>query len=471
MFSLNYGQIIHKQIMTKEQLNKELTAAAASGDAAGLRAALAAGAEVDARESVATALMIAARHGHAACVKLLLEAGADVHARAYGAGSLEWAAGGGYAECVKLLLAAGAVGEGGKWEEGCTEIDTHWVDEEIMWADEESISCSAALIWAVRYGHADCLRFLLEAGANPGACRYEYGDEGQSYSGLLVSAYYNHLDCMKLLYPVGRMPGNDAFMGNVLCWAADGGGADCLEWLLSPEVGEEYTALQLNIALQTAARHGYAACVKLLLEAGADLPNGKSLAYIYEELEYGGGHEDCLSLLRAAEAEEKHVLLKAAQRGDVGEVRRCLSAGADARAVERALFPASEGGHAACVKLLIAAGANPNAEDTDDKYGDSCLRLAVREGHTECVRLLLAAAADANAVAYGGQDSCLMLAAKRGDAECVKLLIDAGADVHFEDCEGYSIVMRAAEKGHMECLKLLFAAGASTRGLASVLRC
>ena len=63
MFSLNYRQIIHKQIMTKEQLNKELTAAAASGDTAGLRAALAAGAEVDARESVATALMMAARHG------------------------------------------------------------------------------------------------------------------------------------------------------------------------------------------------------------------------------------------------------------------------------------------------------------------------------------------------------------------------------------------------------------------------
>lgn len=428
MFSLNYRQIIHKGIMTKEQLNKELTAAAASGDAAGLRAALAAGAEVDARGSVATALMMAARHGHAACVKLLLEAGADVHAHAYGVGSLEWAAGGGHAECVELLLAAGAVGDGGRWEEGCTKVDPHWVDEELMDVYEDGGTYAAAMMWAVQYDHAECLKLLCE--------------------GRLRTA-------------------DDDFMGYVLAWAVDVGSVDCLKWQLCAESGVEYTSQQLDFALKKAAWHGDVTCVELLLEAGADVPDDEELADICETLADDGGNEDCLSLLRAAEAAPKHVLAKAAQRGDAEEVLRCLSAGAGATAVGRALFPAAEGGHAACVKLLLEAGANVKEKS---EWGYTCLMLAARGGAAECVRLLLVAGADANAVAADDWSS-LMFAAERGDAECVKLLIDAGADVNAEDCSGYSVVMRAAEKGHMECLKLLFAAGASTRGLASVLRC
>lgn len=428
MFSLNYRQIIHKQIMTKEQLNKELTAAAASGDAAGLRAALAAGAEVDARESVATALMMAARHGHAACVKLLLEAGADVHAHAYGVGSLEWAAGGGHAECVELLLAAGAVGDGGRWEEGCTKVDPHWVDEELMDVYEDGGTYAAAMMWAVQYDHAECLKLLCE--------------------GRLRTA-------------------DDDFMGYVLAWAVDVGSVDCLKWQLCAESGVEYTSQQLDFALKKAAWHGDVTCVELLLEAGADVADDEEWADICENLEDGGENADCLSLLRAAEAAPKHVLVQAAQRGDAEEVRRCLLSGADAFAACRALFPAAAGGHTECVTLLLEAGADVNVKS---ELCHTCLMLAAEGGHAECVHLLLDAGADVNAVAEDGMSS-LLLASAAGHAECVKLLIEAGADVHLEDYSGCSIVMRAAEKGHMECLKLLFAAGASTRGLASVLRC
>ena len=64
--------------MSDEQLNKELTAAAASGDAAGLRAALSAGADVNAEDcSGYSVVMRAAEKGHTECLKLLFSAGAS----------------------------------------------------------------------------------------------------------------------------------------------------------------------------------------------------------------------------------------------------------------------------------------------------------------------------------------------------------------------------------------------------------
>lgn len=338
------------------------------------------------------------------------------------------AAASGDSSLLRTVLAAGAEGDVGRCVEGCSDVDTHWVDEELMWVDEAGGACPAAMMWAVKYGHLDCLKFL---------------------------------------YPVGCMPGNAEWLGNVLAYAAVCGSIESLEWLLSPAADAGYTALQLDSALRIAAEKGDAPSVKLLLEAGADVADDEEWADICENLEDGGENADCLSLLRAAETVPKHVLVQAAQRGDAEEVRRCLLSGADALAACRALFPAAAGGHTECVTLLLEAGADVNVKS---ELCHTCLMLAAEGGHAECVHLLLDAGADVNAVAEDGMSS-LLLASAAGHAECVKLLIEAGADVHLEDYSGCSIVMRAAEKGHMECLKLLFAAGASTRGLASVLLC
>jgi len=94
-----------------------LWSAARDGNLENVRAALADGADVDARaEDGATALFSAAEYGHAAIVAFLAEYGADVNVRAsldvgdraYGVSALGAAALRGYADVVRTLLNGGA---------------------------------------------------------------------------------------------------------------------------------------------------------------------------------------------------------------------------------------------------------------------------------------------------------------------------------------------------------------------------
>ncbi|MFA5106679.1 MAG: ankyrin repeat domain-containing protein, partial [Candidatus Micrarchaeia archaeon] len=62
--------------------NKKLLEAVSSGDLAGVKEALAAGADVNAKDRDGyTALMVASYWGHMDIVKLLIAAGADVNAK------------------------------------------------------------------------------------------------------------------------------------------------------------------------------------------------------------------------------------------------------------------------------------------------------------------------------------------------------------------------------------------------------
>ncbi len=90
--------------------NRALLDAAKSGNVAGVRTALEAGADVDARnESHRTVLMLAALKGQAAVVKELMNRGADVNARdGDGMTALMWAAFGGSPDVVQALLKRGA---------------------------------------------------------------------------------------------------------------------------------------------------------------------------------------------------------------------------------------------------------------------------------------------------------------------------------------------------------------------------
>jgi ankyrin repeat protein len=90
-----------------------------------------------------TPLMGAAKHGHTEITKLLLEQGAQVNARDfYRTTALFHAVRGDSADSVRLLIKAGALLE-----------DPHWGTK--------------PLTEAVRLGHTECMRVLLEAGADP----------------------------------------------------------------------------------------------------------------------------------------------------------------------------------------------------------------------------------------------------------------------------------------------------------------
>jgi Ankyrin repeats (3 copies)/Ankyrin repeat len=115
-----------------------------------------------------------------------------------------------------------------------------------------------------------------------------------------------------------------------------------------------------------------------------------------------------------------------------------------------ALSKASSSGHAECVRLLLAAGANVHAMD------DEALREASVFGHAECVRLLLAAGANVHAM----DDEALRWTSESGYTECARLLLQAGANVHAS--HDYALRL-ASYNGHTECARLLVQAGADVR--------
>ena len=106
-----------------------------------------------------------------------------------------------------------------------------------------------------------------------------------------------------------------------------------------------------------------------------------------------------------------------------------------------------------CVDQLIAAGADVNVMDSDDK---SALMVAANAGATGSLDSLLKAGADINAtwqIYPRGFHTVLDFAAKSGHVECLKLLIKNGVPIDNE------AVFLAAANGRTECLEELVKAG------------
>lgn len=110
----------------------------------------------------------------------------------------------------------------------------------------------------------------------------------------------------------------------------------------------------------------------------------------------------------------------------------------------------------ACVKVLIAFGADVNAGLLER----SPLHYAVLSHATEIVKELLVSGAcpDTQQVFT---ETPLHVAASLGSASCTKLLLDAGADVRAAMGPGRATALHlAAEDGHAECARLLLEHGA-----------
>ncbi len=162
-------------------------------------------------------------------------------------------------------------------------------------------------------------------------------------------------------------------------------------------------------------------------------------------------------------------LVDAAARGQLARVRALLDAGAPIEsrgntAYSRhvtAVLAATQGNHLDVVRLLIAHGANVNAQD--DQY-DSAFLLAGASGHTEIVRATLAAGADLKSTnRYGG--TALIPACHHGHVDTVRLLLTTAIDVNHVNRLGWTALLEAIILGdggvaHTEIVRLLIAAHA-----------
>ncbi len=117
---------------------------------------------------------------------------------------------------------------------------------------------------------------------------------------------------------------------------------------------------------------------------------------------------------------------------------------------------AADGDTEGLTVLLRFFPAKVNARDKDER---TPLLHAVKGGHAATVRNLLAAGANPNAL-FPDDDTVLHMAIAAGDSDVVELLLDAEADVSLTDRDGRSPLVLAAQLEHHAIAYMLLAAGA-----------
>ena len=287
-----------------------------------------------------TALLLAVGEGHDICVDKLIKAGADVNKRTSPLRTVLWdALIGDRAKCLGYLVKAGA--------------DVN-LQNAFRWTP---------LMYAANKGLDECLRILVKEGADVNF--QTKTDE----TALVLAASSGHHTCVQILLKAGAdvnktlRPGITALLSAV--WE---GHDKCLEVFLQEQTGVSDDTL--GCLLDTACKRGHEGCVHVLLAAGADV----------NRTDYSNGRIPIV----CATANSKAACLKS-----------LVEAGADVNLAENALFTPlisavqekcynkkgkfilrSEADMIHCVKLLLKSGAYVNMVEA---YGLNAAKIHILE--------------------------------------------------------------------------------------------
>jgi ankyrin repeat protein len=295
---------------------------------------------------------------------------------------------------------------------------------------EDEFLGQTALMAAAESGHANCVRLLIDAGADKET-------ELHMQTALMLAAEKGHANCVRLLIDAGaNKETKDMFGLTPLMQASENGHADCVRLLIDSGANKDAADLFFQTALHRAIRSGRTNWVRFLVDAGVSMYARVGAAALAHAAEYG--QTDCARLLIDAGANKDFAdsftgctaLISAAMNGHVDCVQLLIDVGADTETTGRlvagqtALIYAAERGHAGCVRLLIDAGANQDAQNCD---GRTALHCSARNGHTDCARLLVNAGAGRQAVDKNGE-TALDLATNTGRDVIVRLLSEVGRE-------------------------------------------
>ena len=341
----------------------------------------------------------AAQRRDAAGVASLLTQGVDVNTpQADGTSALHWAAHWNELEIAGRLLRAGAR------------------------ANAPNRYGITPLTLAAENGSARMLDALLKAGADPNA-----GGTGEPP--LLTAARTGSADALKTLIAHGaNVNATESWRGQTgLMWAAAGNHVDAIRVLVEAGAGLDVQSPGGFSALMFAARDGALDAARALVDAGANVNdvqgNGAGvLATAISNLNY----ELAVMLLgkgaRAAVQDKAgstplHALVQARNPGAGQSVR----------------MPRGSVDSLSLMKLLLTAGANPNA-----RTGEVANRPTTERAILIDVGVNL------------GGATPLLLAARGADTAAIQLLVAHGADPAIATLEGVTPLMLAAGVGYVE---------------------
>jgi ankyrin repeat protein len=275
-------------------------------------------------------------------------------------------------------------------------VDVNAVDNELtgLESGEPRVQRETALFIAARDGHAQIVRVLLDAGADPNIICSESGT-----ALTIAAARDNRSEIVQMLLKGGA----DPLLARPLGWNA-------LQW--------------------ATIKSDYASFLLLLRATQSDStpPQVRTETIQAAARRHDDLRHRIMKVLKTAESMEP--LADAARNGPLARLQGALSRGADPNQRDAgdgwtALhWAAGYEGDASRVRLLLDSGANPNANTTG---GYTPLMAAVQVNCLERARLLLNAGADPNAVDEDKR-SALHIAAWRGTAEMIESLLTAGAD-------------------------------------------
>jgi len=187
------------------------------------------------------------------------------------------------------------------------QVDIAQVDLAKLKADCNDAACRAktcADICALsENGDADLLRLLLNAVCGVGQsvdALFSSADE----TPLILASRSGRSNCVRCLLEYGADPARtSADSKAALYWSALEGHVECIEALHSAGADVNASDKHGFRALHGAALHGHSSCVQVLLEMGADidavLHDGKTAAYLAAMK----GHVDCLRVLKKWDAD------------------------------------------------------------------------------------------------------------------------------------------------------------------------
>ncbi|NWW70444.1 ASB3 protein, partial [Climacteris rufus] len=336
--------------------------------------------------------------------------------------------------------------------------------------------CSAVGL-AAREGNIEILRELIHRGYSIDV------PDNRRWLPIHEAAAHNSSECLKLL--IDTAPADDYLHSRTfegLCavhLSARHGSVGCLRVLL--EAGADLNNVTTESAttpLFLAVENKHAEVVKFLLQHGANVEGSHSWSgwNSLHQASFQGSTDIMQMLLEKGASKDCRddfgitPLFVAAQYGQLESLRLLLShgAGVNCQAKDRAtpLLIAAQEGHLDCVELLLASGADPNLYCNEDKW-QLPIHAAAEMGHAKILELLIPVT-DRVCDKGEGKVSPVYSALYGGDGDCLEMLLKQGFSPDAQQCLDFdcrSPMCMVFQKGYYHFIDVLLKYGITLRGI------